>query len=199
MYLFVGLGNPGPEYVHTRHNVGFLFLDELCSSLCRDVSFNKVGGFALVNSLNIENQRVLFVKPMTYMNLSGQAVCHFIKFYKILPENVFVFHDDLDIKRGSIRVKIGGSSGGHNGLKSIDSHIGSNYWRVRIGIGRPEERFDISGYVLGKISEHEDDVLYATFSEMKKNISLLLGEDKMSFQKIVNLEMQGYIKKQISN
>jgi PTH1 family peptidyl-tRNA hydrolase len=147
--LVVGLGNPGAEYTNTRHNVGFMAIDEFTG---HDATWRNEKN-ALTSRITIGNKRVIFAKPQTYMNNSGQSVQALMTFYKIPPENIIVIHDDMDIPVGNCREKVGGSSAGHNGIKSIDAHIGRVYRRIRIGIGHPRD-FDLpipaSDWVLGK-------------------------------------------------
>ena len=147
--LVVGLGNPGAEYVNTRHNVGFMAVDALAGA---DATWKKEKN-ALVFATTIDGRRVIFVKPQTYMNNSGGAVLALMMFYKVPLENIIVIHDDMDLKIGDVREKIGGGSAGHNGIKSIDANIGRDYKRVRIGIGHPRD-FDLpmepADWVLGR-------------------------------------------------
>ena len=147
--LVVGLGNPGAEYVNTRHNVGFMAVDALAGA---DATWKKEKN-ALVFATTIDGRRVIFVKPQTYMNNSGVAVLALMTFYKVPLENIIVIHDDMDLKIGEVREKIGGGSAGHNGIKSIDANVGRDYKRVRIGIGHPRD-FDLpidpADWVLGR-------------------------------------------------
>ena len=150
MHLIVGLGNPGKEYKLTRHNIGFMVLDRLLEKLSPR-SISKA-------SFNGELYRAgdtFLLKPLTFMNRSGISVAAVANFYKIPLENIIVIHDDLDLSLGALRFKQGGSSGGHNGLKSIDSHIGSNYLRERFGIGRPLEKKDVVKFVLSSFTQKE--------------------------------------------
>ena len=131
--LIVGLGNPGPEYEQTRHNAGFWLIDQLLVSLQRDKNFN-----ALVGKTRIAGEEVWLLEPQTFMNRSGQSVGAICRFYKITPDQVLVVHDELDMLPGVAKLKKGGSSGGHNGLKDITAALGTqDYWRLRIGIGHP--------------------------------------------------------------
>jgi len=150
MYLIVGLGNIGEKYQLTRHNIGFLVIDEMTKKL-NSSNINKANFKADVQK-SADN---LFVKPKTYMNNSGEAVVAIKEYYKIPMENIIVIHDDLDLPFGSVKFKIGGGSGGHNGLKSIDSNIGKDYIRVRIGIGKPKIKEEVVNYVLSKFSKEE--------------------------------------------
>mgnify|MGYP000973850920 CR=1 FL=1 len=146
MLLVVGLGNPGTEYARNRHNIGFMAADELVrrhsfgpwrAKFQGEVAEGVIGG-----------DKVLLLKPHTYMNLSGQSVGQAARFLKIPVEDVVVLHDELDLPPGRLRVKRGGGAGGHNGLKSIDQHLGQNYRRVRLGIGHPGDKDRVAGYVL---------------------------------------------------
>ena len=133
--MVVGLGNPGAEYARTRHNVGFMAVGYLAG----ENATWKNEHDALTYHANIDGHRVIFVRPMTFMNLSGNAVGAIARFYKIPTENIVVIHDDMDIPVGSIKEKVGGGSAGHNGIKSIDAAVGAEYKRIRIGIGHPRD------------------------------------------------------------
>ncbi|WP_375723092.1 aminoacyl-tRNA hydrolase [Arcobacter sp. KX21116] len=150
MFLIVGLGNPGTKYENNRHNVGFLVIDEIAKNLTTS-NINKSNFNADV--LKASNQ--LLVKPTTYMNNSGLAVHAIKEYYKLSLADIIVIHDDLDLPFGTVKFKIGGGHGGHNGLRSIDSHVGNMYIRVRIGIGKPESKNDVANYVLSDFSKEE--------------------------------------------
>ena len=162
--LIVGLGNPGSKYEQTRHNVGFVFVDEIARS--KGASWKMENKFhAEVCKLSFAGNDVWLLKPNTFMNLSGKAVAALARFYKIEPESVLVVHDELDISPGQVRLKQGGGHGGHNGLRDIISQLGSrNFYRLRLGIGHPGESRDVSNYVLSKASpddqKHIDDSIY---------------------------------------
>lgn len=152
--LIVGLGNPGDKYSRTRHNVGFMTVDFLTGT---DASW-KSEKEAYTTVVKIDGNKIIFAKPQTYMNNSGISVAGLMKFYKIPLENLFVIHDDMDLKLGDIREKVGGGSAGHNGIKSIDNHVGKEYNRIRIGIGHPRDvnlQIDPSDWVLGNFSDSE--------------------------------------------
>ena len=157
--LIVGLGNPGTEYANTRHNIGFMVIDKLVKKLnASNVSSSSFLG----ESYKFQNTRVssenhFLLKPMTYMNLSGNSVIKVKNFYKI--EKVVVIHDDLDLPFGALRFKEGGGHGGHNGLKSIDANITPHYIRVRMGIGKPEHKGEVSSYVLSNFSIEQEKFL----------------------------------------
>lgn len=151
MTLFIGLGNIGKTYENTRHNIGFKVIDALVSDCgARDISKNAFHG-QLQRSSN-----TLFLKPSTFMNLSGKSAQPVKQFFKIELENVIVIHDDIDLPFGALRFKRGGGHGGHNGLKSLDEMIGKEYIRVRIGVGKPEHRTQVADYVLHDFSEEEN-------------------------------------------
>lgn len=160
MQLFVGLGNPGTKYAKNRHNIGFMVLDEIA----RDHGFTpwKSQFQGQVSSGTLGSEKVLLLKPSTFMNLSGQSVGEAMRFYKMTPEDVTVFHDELDLAPGKVRVKKSGGHAGHNGLRSIHQHIGEHYQRVRLGIGHPGHKDRVSGYVLSDFAKSEagwlDDV-----------------------------------------
>ena len=151
VFLIVGLGNPGSEYEATRHNVGFMAVQYFAGA---DATW-KNELFAKTNKVDIDGVRIIFAMPQTFMNDSGRAVRAIVDYYKIPIENVTVIHDDMDLKLGESRTKIGGGSAGHNGIKSIDSAIGREYRRIRIGIGHPRELglpIDAADWVLGKFT-----------------------------------------------
>ncbi|MDP2206850.1 MAG: aminoacyl-tRNA hydrolase [Alphaproteobacteria bacterium] len=151
MWLFVGLGNPGQKYQHNRHNIGFMAMDVLVHRHNFSDWTKKFQGEMSTGTL--EGEKIIVLKPQTFMNLSGQSVQAAAAFYKVPPENVVVFYDELDLLPGKLRVKKAGGSGGHNGIKSIDSHLGQDYWRVRLGIGHPGDKDMVSNYVLGDFAK----------------------------------------------
>lgn len=154
MYLIVGLGNPEEEYSNTRHNMGFDTINHLSQKLNITVAKEKFK--ALYGDGIINNEKVILLKPQTYMNLSGNSVKEFVDFYKISKEEILVIYDDMDIGTGKIKIRKKGSAGGHNGMKSIISMLGTEeFTRIRIGIGRPEHNGDDINYVIGSIPEEE--------------------------------------------
>ncbi len=154
MWLIVGLGNPGPRYERTRHNIGFLTLDRLIE----ETKAHSLSSSSFHGELH-KKVSTLFLKPTTYMNRSGIAVQAVKNFYKIEMEKIIVVHDDLDLPFGAVRFKKGGGSGGHNGLKSIDQMIGNDYMRIRMGIGKPAYKSQVIDYVLQDFSDEEWKVL----------------------------------------
>lgn len=184
MILLVGLGNPGSEYAGNRHNIGFMAADELV----RRHSFGpwrpKFQGELAEGS--IEGARVLVLKPMTFMNLSGQSVAAAARFLKIPVEDVVVIHDELDVAPGRVKVKRGGGAGGHNGLKSIDAHLGANYRRVRLGIGHPGDKERVAGYVLHDFAKAET-WLAPLLDAVGQAFPLLLAGDDSGFMNRVSV------------
>ena len=158
MYLIVGLGNPEAEYGKTRHNMGFNTINKIANKYNIDVTKTKFQG--LNGTGIIEGKKVVLLKPQTYMNLSGESVKPFVDFYKIEKENILVIYDDMDIEPGKIKIRKKGSSGGHNGMKSIIQMIGTeDFPRIRIGIGRPEHNGDEINHVIGAIPEEQIPLL----------------------------------------
>ena len=163
VFLLVGLGNPGEKYKKNRHNIGFMVVDAIGSSYGFPTFKSKFLG--QYSEGRIGNHKVGIIKPSTYMNESGQSVGAVAKFYKLLPDQIIVFHDELDLAPAKIKIKVGGGHAGHNGLRSLDVHLGDkNYKRVRIGIGHPGDKNKVSGYVLSDFAKADqkwvDDVLY---------------------------------------
>lgn len=172
--LIVGLGNPGPQYSWTRHNAGFMVLDRL--SRQTGISVTKKAFSGLSGDGNWAGERVILLKPQTFMNLSGRSVAEALRFYKLTPADLIVIHDDLDIPYGSVRLKLGGGHGGHNGLRSIDQELGSKeYLRVRMGIGRPVHG-DVSNYVLSNFFKEETDSLLNVLDGVIDAMEMLLKE-----------------------
>lgn len=156
--LIVGLGNPGKEYEETRHNIGFKVIDELSKNL--QIPLNETKFKGLFGKGNINETQVILLKPMTYMNLSGEAVGALMNFYKIPTEELLVIYDELDLPVGKIRLRYKGSAGGHNGIKSIIQHIGTQEFnRIRIGIDRPERGMPVANYVLSKFKKEDLPVM----------------------------------------
>jgi PTH1 family peptidyl-tRNA hydrolase len=172
MHLIVGLGNIGEKYELTRHNIGFMVIDEMTKNLTTS-NINKSN----FNSTLLKSGYNLFSKPTTYMNNSGLAVGSIKEYYKIENDDIIVIHDDLDLPFGAVKFKIGGGHGGHNGLKSLDSHIGKDYIRVRIGIGKPQDKAEVANYVLSNFSKEELNKLEDIIPHTIKAIEALKSED----------------------
>ena len=151
--LWVGLGNPGSSYAKNRHNVGFMVLDQIAD----DYSFSdwKLSKSSAESSGLIGGKKIRLLKPLAHMNRSGLPVAQSAHYYDIAPDNLLVFHDDIDLGAGKMRIKQGGGHGGHNGLRDIDRHIGKDFWRVRIGVGRPDINQDVDKWVLSDFSKQE--------------------------------------------
>lgn len=185
MWLFVGLGNPGDKYQGHRHNVGFMVVDAIQSAFPNMPSFKSKfqGQFA---EGRIGNAKALLLKPETYMNESGQSVAKAAKFYKIPPENIIVFHDELDVAPNSVRIKQGGGNAGHNGLKSIQAHLGTaDFWRVRIGIGRPEHKGQVSNYVLSDFSKAEKEWLEPLVEFMGDKVDEVISDAPKTYESLI--------------
>lgn len=157
MQIFVGLGNPGAKYAANRHNIGFMAVDRIAEEHGFAPWKSRFQGETAEGRLG--SDKVLLLKPATFMNLSGQSVGEAMRFYKLEPGDVTVFHDELDLAPGKVRVKLGGGHAGHNGLRSIHQHIGHDYQRVRLGIGHPGHKDRVSGYVLGNFAKADGDWL----------------------------------------
>lgn len=157
--LIVGLGNPGREYEATRHNAGFWWVDELARS--HNASFKTDSKFhGLIAKASLHGHEVFLLKPQTFMNASGRAVVALALFYKILPDQILVVHDELDLPPGSAKLKLGGGHGGHNGLKDIIAHLGSKeFWRLRVGIGHPGDRAEVVNFVLNAPRKEEQPLI----------------------------------------
>lgn len=179
MYLIIGLGNPEEEYSKTRHNMGFNTINKLAQKYNIKITKTKYEG--LYETGEIEGQKVILIKPQTYMNLSGNCVKQFVDFYKIEKENILVIYDDMDIETGTIKIRKKGSAGGHNGMKSIIQMLGTEEFpRIRIGIGRPEHNGDEINYVIGAIPKEEIPKLEEGTEKAKEAIIEILknGIDK---------------------
>jgi PTH1 family peptidyl-tRNA hydrolase len=179
--LVVGLGNPGNEYQYNRHNIGFMAVDSIASRY-NFPSFSTNSKFsAEITQGTIEGYKVFLAKPTTYMNLSGQAVQKIKSFYKIELSSIIVIHDDIDLEFGKLKVKIGGGHGGHNGLRSIDSHLGKDYFRIRLGVGRPEHKDDVANYVLSNFSKAEMPEVISLNERLAINLPLLFTNSSDKF------------------
>ena len=188
MRLFVGLGNPGAKYAHNRHNVGFMALEQIAS----DHGFGPWRGKfqGSVTEGRLGREKVILLKPETFMNLSGQSVGEAMRFYKLTPDDVMVFHDELDLAPGKIRVKQGGGHAGHNGLRSIHQHIGPDYGRVRIGIGHPGHKDRVSGYVLHDFAKADAEWLDDLLRGIGDGAVDLAEGDSAKFLNAIGLRMK---------
>ena len=171
MKLVVGLGNPGTKYEKTRHNSGFMALDLITNKINSQSWQNKFQ--SLINFQTVEYTKVIFLKPLTFMNLSGIAVQEVLNFYKIKLEDVIILHDDIDLSLGKIKLKEGGGHAGHNGLRSISEKIGSSFLRIRIGVSRPQSD-NVSNYVLSEFTDTEMILLEKSLSKCSLGIKYLI-------------------------
>ncbi len=188
MFLLVGLGNPGKDYENTRHNIGFKAVDEVI----RRFSFADIGTkfHSQCFSGQIAGQKIVALKPQTFMNRSGQAVGEAARFYKVAPEHVIVIHDDLDIVAGRIKAKIGGGSGGQNGIKDTDRHLGVQYRRIRIGIGHPGDKHQVSSYVLKPFAKQEWEAIEPLLSLIAESMEAALDESfPASFTNAIGMKL----------
>jgi PTH1 family peptidyl-tRNA hydrolase len=176
--LIVGLGNPGPEYESTRHNAGFWWLDEFAPA--HQCSFKAEGKFfGLVSRGQVRSREIYLLKPQTFMNVSGRAVGAIAQYYKVPPQHILVVHDELDLPPGSAKLKLGGGHGGHNGLKDIINHLGTrDFWRLRLGIGHPGDRNEVSDYVLNA-PRKEERVLIDQALHRALEVAPLIVEGKL--------------------
>ena len=184
MFLFVGLGNPTPNSENNRHNIGFKIIDAINSKFKLSKQKPKFKG--LLTTGNINEKKVYAIKPLTFMNNSGICIRELIEYFKIEAENIIVFHDDLDIDFGKIKTKFGGSSAGHNGIESIDKFIGKDYSRVRIGIGKPNDKIADSDYVLKDIDDDEKQQLETLKNNITENLAILIDKKLDLFSSTVN-------------
>jgi PTH1 family peptidyl-tRNA hydrolase len=192
MLLFAGLGNPGAKYAGYRHNVGFMAAD----AIHRRHSFSPwTKKFqALVSEGRLGSDKVLLVKPQTWMNLSGQAVGEALRFYKLEPTDVTVFYDELDLAPGKVRVKRAGGAGGHNGIRSLDGHLGQDYRRVRIGIGHPGIKEMVQPHVLGDFAKADHEWLDPLLDALADNAAMLVDGDENGFMNKMSLAVPGAAK-----
>lgn len=175
MYLIAGLGNPGREYETTRHNAGFMTIDRLADKIGCDVTARKFLGFT--GSGMLGGEKVILLKPQTYMNNSGESIRAASDFYKLDPDHIIVIYDDISLDVGSVRIRAKGSAGGHNGMKSIISHLGTEgYPRVRVGIGEKPSRMDLADYVLSHFTKAELEVLQDAVRDAADAVEILIRD-----------------------
>jgi len=185
MHLIVGLGNPGRKYAHHRHNIGFMAADGIVAKY--GLRPSRARFHSEVHEGTIEGERILLLKPQTYMNDSGRAVLGALAFYKLGPPDVVVIHDELDLALGKVRVKRGGGDAGHNGIRSIDANIGKNYRRIRIGVGHPGNRALVHGHVLDEFEPEEGEAIAKTLGAVVEALPVLLKGDDPAFMTKVAL------------
>jgi peptidyl-tRNA hydrolase, PTH1 family len=187
MLLFVGLGNPGSRHTCNRHNIGFMAVE----AIARRYAFApfRARFQSRASEGQIAGERIVLIEPQTFMNESGRAVGEAARFYKIDPEDITVFHDELDLAPGKLRVKVGGGNAGHNGLRSISAHIGNDYRRVRLGIGHPGDKTLVYSYVLNDFAKNEEPWVEALCDATADHVPLLVKGDDAHFQSKVHLAM----------
>ena len=189
MLLLVGLGNPGPNDENNRHNIGFKIIDAINAEFSLSKQKPKFKG--LLTTGSIENKKVYAIKPLTFMNNSGVCIKELIEYFKIDAKDVIVFHDDMDIDLGKVKAKFGGSSAGHNGIESIDKSIGKDYSRVRVGIGRPQQKSKVNNHVLEDFNENEEERIKDITDHIVKLVPKLINKEMDSFSSKVNQNLNG--------
>jgi PTH1 family peptidyl-tRNA hydrolase len=188
MRLFVGLGNPGARFQGHRHNIGFMVVDEIARRHGFAPWRRRFHGETAEGTL--ERERIILLKPMTYMNDSGQAVQEASSFFKLAPNEITVFHDEIELPPAKVRVKVGGGIAGHNGLRSISAHVGNDYRRVRLGVGHPGVKELVHGYVLSDFFKEERPWVEALRAAIADNAGLLAVDRDSAFQNKVHLSMR---------
>lgn len=185
MMLLVGLGNPGQKYANNRHNIGFMAVDEIIRR--HGLSGPRLRFQGEVYDGTIGSAKVLALKPLTFMNDSGQAVGEAMRFYKLEPEQVIVFYDEMDLEAGKLKVKTGGGTAGHNGIKSITRHIGAEFMRVRMGVGHPGEKHLVTNHVLKDFARSDNEWLELLIDAIAEHVGLLIEDDMSRFMTKVHL------------
>ncbi|CDX46600.1 Peptidyl-tRNA hydrolase [Mesorhizobium sp. ORS 3359] len=188
MLVFAGLGNPGAKYENNRHNVGFMAADAIARRHSFSPWSRKFQG--LISEGTLGGAKILLIKPQTFMNLSGQSVGEALRFYKLEPSALTVFYDEIDLAAGKLRVKVGGGSGGHNGIRSLDQHLGNAYRRVRIGVGHPGVKEMVHGHVLGDFAKADREWLDVLLDTIADDAALLAKGDDNSFMNRVTLALR---------
>ena len=184
MKLLVGLGNPTPDSHDNRHNIGFKIIDAINQKFKLSKQKPKFKG--LLTTGNISDKKVYAIKPLTFMNNSGICIRELIEYFKIEPKDVIVFHDDLDVDFAKVKAKFGGSSAGHNGIESIDKFIGKDYSRIRVGIGKPEKKIEISDFVLTNFTQDEKIELEKIIQNIIESLPILIDKKLDLFSSTVN-------------
>jgi PTH1 family peptidyl-tRNA hydrolase len=190
MLLLVGLGNPGREYAGNRHNVGFMAVDEIVRRHRLGAPRTRTRPHGIFSEGSVDGNKVVVLKPLSYMNESGRPVGEAMRYWRLEPAQVFVFYDELDLAPGKVRVKQGGGAAGHNGIRSIDSHIGSAFWRIRLGIGHPGDRDRVTGHVLRDFAKADRTWLEPMLEAVADALPILLAGDGPGFMTRVALLTQ---------
>ncbi len=191
MWIIAGLGNPGSDYAQHRHNVGFMAIDAIYQEYSNDFKPSWAKKYkSQINTGVIGDEKVILMKPQTYMNLSGEAVQAAASFYKIPPSHIIAIHDELDLEPGQCRVKKGGGAGGHNGLRSIDQHLGKEYWRIRVGIGHPGDKDKVHDYVLNNFRKSDDVWLETLLDKLAQNIGFMFDDKPAELMNKISIAIQ---------
>ena len=187
MRLLVGLGNPGPRYAGNRHNIGFMAVD----AIVRRHSFSSIRErfHSLTAEGTIDGEKVIALAPQTFMNDSGRSVQAAIQFFKLTPPDVIVIYDEIDLPLGKVKAKRGGGAGGHNGIRSIDAHIGADYWRIRLGVDHPGQKELVKAYVLMDFFKEEHATVQAVLDAVADAIPLMIAGDENRFMNKVNVTL----------
>lgn len=188
MHLLVGLGNPGPQYANNRHNIGFKVAEEIARTY--RLAADRARFQSKTNEGTVDGHKVLVLRPQTYMNESGRAVGEAMRFFKLTPADVIVFYDELDLALGKLRVKTGGGAAGHNGIRSLISHIGEEFIRVRIGIGHPGDKARVHGHVLGDFAKADEPDVTKLIAAAAAHLPCLLDGDAALYLNRVALDLQ---------
>ncbi|RWC61957.1 aminoacyl-tRNA hydrolase [Mesorhizobium sp.] len=189
MLLFAGLGNPGAKYAGNRHNVGFMAADAIARRHSFSPWSKKFQG--LISEGTLGGEKIVLIKPQTFMNLSGQSVGEALRFYKLELSALTVFYDEIDLAEGKLRVKTGGGAGGHNGIRSIDGHVGNAYRRVRIGVGHPGVKEMVQHHVLGDFAKADREWLEPLLDAIADNAAMIVKGDESGFMNKASLAIQG--------
>lgn len=189
MLLFAGLGNPGAKYANNRHNVGFMAADAIVRRHSFSPWSKKFQG--LISEGTLGGEKIVLIKPQTFMNLSGQSVGEALRFYKLELSALTVFYDEIDLAEGKLRIKTGGGAGGHNGIRSIDGHVGNAYRRVRIGVGHPGVKEMVQYHVLGDFAKVDREWLEPLLDAIADNAAMLVKGDESGFMNKASLAVQG--------
>ncbi|MBT6036790.1 MAG: aminoacyl-tRNA hydrolase [Kordiimonadaceae bacterium] len=197
MLLFVGLGNPGKKYDNNRHNIGFMAVDEII--LRHDFSEPKIKFQGALYEGRLDSEKVLILKPLTFMNKSGISVSEVARFYKISSDNIFVFYDELDLDAGKVKFKTGGGNAGHNGLRSLDQYINKDYHRIRLGIGHPGDKSRVTGHVLGDFSKQDEKWLDLLLDTVGRAAEKLVSGNGVDFLNEIGLILKPNEKKAKTN
>ncbi|MBZ9699435.1 MULTISPECIES: aminoacyl-tRNA hydrolase [unclassified Mesorhizobium] len=187
--VFAGLGNPGAKYAANRHNVGFMAVDAIARRHSFSPWSKKLQGLIAEGTLG--GEKIILIKPQTFMNLSGQSVGEALRFYKLGPGALTVFYDEIDLAEGKLRIKTGGGAGGHNGIRSIDGHVGNAYRRVRIGVGHPGVKEMVQHHVLGDFGKTDRDWLDPLLDAVADNAAMIVKGDESGFMNKAALALQG--------